>query len=236
MGLSLDKLETEAPALVPLAKKASFSLNKFGLEDQTAEVELALDYSASMSRLYESGQIQQLGESVLALATQLDDDGQVPTWFFDNGCQLMGDIDLGSYTGAIDRFRQRRGMGGTEYAPVIREIVKKHKKGSGLFRKKTGLPKYVLFLTDGFPNDPAETEKALVDASEYPIFWKFISLGMEIDFLRGLDNLEGRKTDNAHYVAINGLSELTSSQLYDLLLMEWPSYLTSARQAGILGS
>lgn len=237
MGLSLDKVEQQAPALVSLAKKASFSLNKFGLEDQQAEVEAAFDYSYSMESLYQSGQMQELAERVLALAALLDDDGQVPTWFFDNGCELMGEIDLSNYQGAIDRFRKKRGMGGTEYAPVINAIVKKHQKGAGLFGRKgksNGLPKYVLFFTDGYPNDPTDTETALKNASSQAIFFKFISIGPKIDFLAGLDDLEGRKIDNAHYAPIGSLGSLNDAQLYDQLLMEWPSWLTSARQAGIL--
>lgn len=237
MGLSLDKVEAQAPQLVSLAKKASFSLNKFGLEDQAAEVELVLDYSISMSSLYASGQIQTLAERVLALATQLDDDGQVPTWFFDTGAELMGDIDLSSFAGAIDRFRQKRNMGGTNYAPVIDAIVKKHAGGRGLFRKSgksNGLPKFVLFLTDGYPMDPAQTEAALIRASEHAIFFKFLSLGPQIDFLQKLDDLEGRRIDNADYQAVDDLGSIKEAQLYDLLLVEWPSYLQAARNSGML--
>lgn len=240
MGLSLDKIEQQAPALVSLAKKASFSLSKFGLEDQQAEVEAVFDYSYSMSSEYGSGRMQQLAERVLALAALLDDDGQVPTWFFDSGCQLMGEIDLSNYAGAIDRFTQKRDMGGTEYAPVINAVVKKHREGvgGGLFRRKsgqsTGLPKFVLFFTDGYPMDEAATIEALKEASKEGIFWKFISIGPEIRFLKELDDLEGRVVDNADYVAIGNLADLKEQDLYNKLLTEWPTWLTAARNAGIL--
>ena len=82
MGISFDKVESQAPELVSLAKKAQFNLSKHGLDDARAKVALCLDHSGSMRQAYASGQVQALAERVLALATQLDDDGAVDVFFF----------------------------------------------------------------------------------------------------------------------------------------------------------
>ena len=55
--------------IVDLSKKAAFAANQYGIEGQRAQVVLALDISASMNTLYQSGVIQRVIERIPSLAS-----------------------------------------------------------------------------------------------------------------------------------------------------------------------
>jgi hypothetical protein len=247
MALTFEKIEKEAPALVNLSKKASFSLSKNGLDDTKARVALVLDHSYSMSMEYSSGRMQELSERVLALATQLDDNGEVEFFIFDNDAEYLGDIKLSNYAGAVDNLRRGKSFGGTDYSTGINAVVEHYFGGSvrtGRFGRLFGgnssaadttVPVFALFLTDGETGNQSGTVKALTDAADYPIFWKFLSIGTEsFDFLQQLDDLDGRRVDNADYKPVGNLSSVKDSQLFDLLLDEYATWIADARAANIL--
>lgn len=54
------------------------------------------------------------------------------------------------------------------------------------------------------------------------------------NFLIGLDNLTGRKVDNASFFAVEDPATVPSSEMYRLLMIEYPQWLKDARAAGIL--
>ena len=96
-------------------------------------------------------------------------------------------------------------------------------------------PIYVIFITDGETFDKKESEAQLKDASMEPIFWKFVGVGKEkFEFLQKLDDLSGRFIDNADFVQIENIDTLPDGQLYEMLLQEYDSYLSSARRQGLL--
>lgn len=53
-------------------------------------------------------------------------------------------------------------------------------------------------------------------------------------FLVDLDNLSGRKVDNANFFAVEDPAKVESSEMYRLLMMEYPQWLQDAKAAGIL--
>lgn len=233
MGVSLDKIERQAPGLVSLAKKAQFNLSRHGLDDARAKVALCLDYSGSMRDAYAHGQVQALAERVLALATQLDDDGAIDVFFFGTEAWYAGELGLTEYQGGVDRLRAGHRLGQTDYAGAIRAVLEHHKLHPGA--PAAALPVFVLFLTDGAPTSRTAAEKELRAAADRPVFWKFLSIGKEeIAFLQKLDDLSGRLIDNADYQAVIDLDDLKDQQLFDLLLVEYPEWLIAARQAGLL--
>lgn len=227
-ALHEDVVKQTAPGLVPLYKQAGVSLEKKGLSGQRAAVYLVLDRSGSMTSYYRDGSVQHLAEQALGLSANLDDDGIVPVVYFDH--QVFGPfaVALTTYEGRIERQNQELGrMGGTSYAPAMAAVIN-HYKQSG-----ATAPAFVIFQTDGDPQDQAATEQMLKDASNLPIFWAFVGFGSQVRFLKKLDRLRGRVVDNAGFFATNpkGMSD---SDLYDALMSEYPQWLTAARQAGIL--
>jgi len=250
MAISLDKIEAQAPALLSLAKKASNSLASYGLTGQKAKVALVLDYSGSMSNEYRSGRMQKLAEKVLALATQLDDDGAIDFFVFDTHAGYLGEISLDTYKDSISAKTKGRHMGTTNYAEAFL-AVRDHfgfaptVEKRGLFGKTKVVPSpnagpadepvYALFLTDGAPDSKADAVKALTEVSTAPIFWKFLSIGAEpIAFLQKLDDLDARFVDNADYQPIGSVDSVGDDSLFALLMEEYPTWLAEVRAKGLI--
>lgn len=242
--------------MIDLQKQASISLEKRGASNILANVVLALDISPSMSNLYSTGVVQMAVERVLALASKFDADQKVDIFVFDQGARYVGTVDMNQIQGWVAQNIQRLGSG-TNYGPVINQITtkyaNKHKTSTqeilvsngfmGLGKKtrqvviKTpvpvAVPTYVLFATDGDNFDPSEATQAVVEASQHGIFWQFVGLGNQrFDFLRKLDNLEGRFLDNANFFQLDG--EVNDADLYDKLLAEFPSWIDAARSKGLI--
>lgn len=212
-----------------LTEKASVSLEKNGLGNQKAAVYLVLDYSGSMSGFYRDGSVQHLSEQILGLSVNLDDNANVDTFLFHHGVINPFDISLNNYVGRVEQEIRKHGMGGTNYAPVMRAVVKHYQKS------KVKDPALVIFQTDGAPGDPYDTENTLREISDLPMFWDFVGFGREQNsFLDGLDNLSGRVLDNASYYHTTNPKNTTDSDLYDALTSEFSGWVRQARFGGYI--
>lgn len=219
---------TMEPKMLDLTKKAAISLEKAGLGNQKAAVSLILDYSGSMSGFYYNGSVQHLAEQVLGLSVNLDDDGIVPTWFFHHDTTPPFDVSLNNYQGIIVTEMRKRHMGGTCYAPVMREAVRAY-KASG-----ASDPALMVFQTDGTPEDQAETERLLQEYASLPIFWAFVGFGPSIHFLKNLDTLRGRVVDNASFFHAEDPKNISDDKLYDGITGEFADWIGKARALRIL--
>jgi len=255
MALSLEKIGTEAPSLLSLAKTASTAVDLSGLNGQKAKVAVALDFSGSMSRAYKSGAMQRLVEKTLAMATQFDDDGAIDFFVFDSSAAYLGEISIADFPGSVDRLTRGRRMGSTNYADAFL-YIRQHfgfappampKKGLfGLGKAKSSptlpgttapadMPVYVLFLTDGAPDSKNAAVQALVEVSKAPIFWKFLSIGPKpIAFLEQLDTITQRFVDNANYEPIGDVDRINDALLFEKMLKEFPEWLSEVRNKGLI--
>lgn len=253
MAISLDKVEQQAPGLLSLVKEAKLSIDKYGLNGQRAKVAVVWDHSGSMFNEYRSGAMQALTEKVLSLATQLDDDGAIDFFLFDSRADYVGEVTLGQYAGAVERFTKGRHMGTTDYAAAFYAVrdhfFPSHKPApekKGLFGRTKKVepavttpvtePVFAIFLTDGAPNSKPAAVKAITEVSTAPIFWKFLSIGREdFTFLQKLDDLEERFVDNADYKNLGpSVAGLNDAKLFDDLLDEYPTWLAEVRQKGLI--
>ena len=224
--LSLAK--DQAPGMVPLIEQARLTLEKRGLDTLTFEVKLVLDVSASMTNLFQSGQVQRLVERSLALAARLDDNGEVEVTLFGTHARSGGKVLLSNIQSFVQRMKFQYD-GGTRYAPAIREMIAQQKGAAH--------PLLVLFITDGEAGDIREATQAIRDASHLPIFFKFLALdsGNEsFSFLEQLDTLPGRVVDNANFARIRGLKSMADHELFELLTEEINQWLPAAKAAGVL--
>ncbi|MGY2895554.1 VWA domain-containing protein [Deinococcus sp. UYEF24] len=224
--LSLAK--DQAPGMVPLIEQARLTLEKRGLDALTFEVKLVLDVSASMTNLFQSGQVQRLVERSLALAARLDDNGEVEVTLFGTRARSGGTVLLGNIGSFVQQMHFQYD-GGTRYAPAIREMITQQAQAAH--------PLLVLFITDGEAGDIREATQAIKDASHLPIFFKFLALdsGNEsFSFLEQLDTMPGRVVDNANFARIRGLKSMPDPQLFDLLTEEIDQWLPAAKAAGVL--
>ena len=61
-------------------------------------------------------------------------------------------------------------------------------------------------------------------------FIQFIGIGSEtFEFLDRLDNLTGRKIDNANFFKVSDIRKMTDDQLYSGLMNEYPSWYQLAK-------
>ena len=63
----------------------------------------------------------------------------------------------------------------------------------------------------------------------------FVGVGnANFGILERLDDLEGRRVDNADFFSLSDLKMISDDELYERLLGEYPSWLRDAAAAGIL--
>lgn len=230
-GLNLSK--EQAVMQLDLRKKEVASLCPPGtaMHGLISRVCVALDYSGSMRDLYRSGFVQNVLERLLPIAMQFDDNGEMEVWLFENGSRRVTPISLKNFYGYIqnENFLNKYHMGGTNYAPVMKDIYQKY-----IVEEPANVPTLVLFMTDGNNFDHGDTNAFMKEVSKYPIFWQFVGMGSaSFDYLERLDNLKGRVVDNANFFAVRDLMSMSDSELYHKLLAEYPQWLIDSTKANI---
>ncbi len=231
MGLSLTK-NPELDRKLSLRKEIVLDeVKKSNISASVARVVFVLDHSGSMRTMYNDGTVQNILERIFPVAMQFDDNAELDFYWFDKLFKEFLPVNYDSIDGYVQKviLSQNDHFGITCYAPVMREIITKYGK-----KNKANIPTFVIFITDGANSDKTDSKAALIQASKYNIFWKFIGIGKEsFPFLEKLDTLTGRVVDNANFGSVNDLDELSDSQLYSLILEEYNDWLTACRDAGI---
>ncbi len=250
------KLESKGDRkLLDLTKRAAVSLEKKGLGEHTARVALCLDISGSMAALYRRGAIQELAERVLALGMRFDDDASIDCFLFGANAHQAGAMDLDGYATYVPEALKRYGLEPSTYYGKAMALIREHYFGSSAPRSAPlkGMPVYVMFVTDGATFDEQGARAQVVSSSYEPLFWQFMAIGRSsksvdlaksgpapvggaraFQFLEELDDMPGRYLDNADFFAVSDPGNLSDDQLFDLLMTEYPSWLTQARQKGLL--
>lgn len=228
--ISLEKLSTQAPDLVKRYVVAKDQFEGLG----KAAVYLVVDVSGSMHRLFKDGVVQDLGERALGLSATLDDDGIVPTMFFNTGVRETHHLVIGQHQGFMNNIA--RPNGGTRFTPAMRAIIDYHQSNG------VDSPALVLFQTDGEQEDTTDTEKVLLSSRDLPIFWQYIGMGKTtFPYMERLARLPGGTVNNAGMIVDpcrtqDGrlVSVLSDDQLYGQISTNYARWLRDARSAGIL--
>lgn len=197
-------------------------LTKQSLDGLVAYVKVIIDWSGSMCDLVADGTVQATVENTVPLGLQFDDNGETEVYLFSNSFKQLPNCTLENVVGYVDRYA-KMGMCGTYYAPVIYNISNES--------KKSNIPTYCIFITDGDNMDHSAAEAAIKEASEKPIFWQFIGIGNDnFDFLSHLDNMPGRYVDNASFFKVNNPKDIK----YSDLLKEFPKWLQNQKVQAML--
>lgn len=251
----LDKLDLRKSLVIDLKKG-------MGISTQKAQVVLALDYSGSMERLYNTGAVQKIVERILPLGLAFDDNGEVDAYLFHNSpIRIPKPVTMSNFQSYVSKYVTGGGysMGGTDYAPIIRRIVEdmfpsapvadQPSKGmfSRFFKKDTPTqgaptanlipeyPGFVLFFTDGETENKAGVEQAMREASKKGVFFQFIGIGREsFSFLKKLDVLSGMHVDNCSFFQADDIATLSDEQLYKQVLGEFPGWVPNAKRLGLI--
>lgn len=220
------KLQKDAPQLVSLAKPLKVELEKRNLQDTIARVALVLDISGSMTGRYSDGTVQEIVNKTLPLAVQFDDDGELDFWYYGSRPKRMPSVNMKNYKSAIPRDWNdlMRSLGyGNDEPKVMREVIDEYRRSK--------LPAYVIFVTDGGVGSESQIKSLLIEASREPIFWQFVGVGgYGYGVLQRLDTMSGRYVDNANFFALDDFRSVSNSELYSRLLNEFPQWLKEIRQ------
>ena len=224
------KLGTGAPQLVSLAKPLQLELDKRGLQNCTARVALVLDISASMTDRYADGTVQEIINKALPLAVQFDDDGELDFWIYAKKPRRMPPVNMQNYNYSVPQ-NWRDVMAELKYSnnepAVMEEVINEY--------KRSDIPAYVLFITDGDIELEKPIRKLITKASKMPIFWQFVGVGgYKYGVLEHLDTMDGRFVDNANFFALDDFKSVSSSELYSRLLSEFPAWLNAIKYKGMI--
>ena len=192
------------------------------LNDKRARVVFCIDQSGSMWGRYNNGEVQRTVERLFPVALKFDDDGKMECYSFNTKAKSHPDIDVNNIVGYVDNNIECDG--GTNYSPVMKAVT-----------KIANVPTYVIFITDGDNQDKNASREFIREISDEPIFWKFIGIGNErFTFLEELDDMSGRVIDNADFVKIENISNISDDELYKLLMQEFSEWWTEAEKKGII--
>ena len=221
----------KAPHLIDLTKKAVISLEKKNALDITAQVVLVLDRSGSMDNQYINGKVQKVIDKVLPLALLFDDNGSLESWAFASSYKQLKDAtveNIKDYIITINNGWNHWGVGILNNEPkIMEELCQKHRKSS--------LPVYIIFISDGGIYKDKKIEEIIKKAAKSPIFWQFIGIGgSNYGILEKLDDMEGRYIDNANFFALDDIDSISDEGLYNRLMNEFPKWLKEAKQKNIL--
>ena len=228
------KLDLSKEKVIEISEQKGLDRN------QKSQVVLCLDFSGSMDFLYRNNSVQKILERVLPIAMAWDDNQECEVYIFSYDChKIQASATVGNIIDFIDRYIYGKFiMGGTNYAPPIKEIINDFKPKKSIsnffgFGKKQNetLPTYVVFITDGENYDKRDTTLALIEASQYPIFFQFVGIGnSSFSYLESLDTMSGRIVDNANFFSINDFNSVSDKVIYERLLNEYPSYIKEIKK------
>lgn len=212
-------------------EKSIVSLQKtrgIDLGTHKARVVAVMDYSGSMSSRFtdfgtaNANEVQRTLTKLFPFALKFDDNGELDVWLFSDTEKRLTEMSTTNYASYVNNVakRARMEMGGTKYAPVIRDIM-------DTLVNDSAAPVYVLFVTDGDNSDKSETDRVIRESAEHNIFIQFIGIGgcSRFDYLRKLDNLSGRSCDNTGFIEFRSIADAADSEVYDALVAEYSQWL-----------
>lgn len=209
--------KTDTTKKINLSKEeVKISLKKKNVESLVAEVQVAVDISGSMFDNFSNGSVQEALNRLIPISLNFDDDGVVQVYSFNTISHTEKELTIDNIDGYVNKNLTNKVSGGTNYAPTLVNVLNLAKRG------KLKFPLFLIFITDGENADPEDTKDVLRELSNYDIYIQFVGVGHEdFYFLKELDNLKGRKFDNAGFINFNNFEEFNDKELYDKLLEEF---------------
>ena len=252
VSLSKDKVNLEkhvinlSKTVINLSKKADVDLSAL-----RAKVVVVLDYSGSAKPLYKDGTVQETLMRLVPLGLTFDDNGDVDVYLFQDDYRHLDGMTMENYETYVHDVIETSGyrFGGTQYAPVLNAIINGASHSEQVTQVKRGFfgstktvtktqtvkddaivdgndPTFILFITDGNNCDHGPTNKLLREVSDKNVFIQFIGIGNEkFEYLRKLDDLDGRVRDNTGFTQMASLRNVNDSELYNEVLEQFSLWL-----------
>jgi hypothetical protein len=233
--------------LFDLTKKAGTVLQQRQIATIKSQVKGALDVTGSLKWAYNQGIMQGVVLRTLALALNMDDDGEVDMVAFDDNLVTLPTANKDNIATYIDDNvlnNRKIDWQGTYFAHVVSSVSSSYdnsvlkRKGKNMFGRFFGGkqepidPAFVLWYTDGDTFDEDETEAALVKLQSKPIYWQFVGIGTQatFNFVRQLaDDLP-----NVGFSHIPDITQIVDDELYNKLITQ--EYADWVHQHGLIKS
>ena len=195
---------------------------------------MCADASGSMFDLYRGGRIQRVVDKFFAFASTLTESCAMDLWAFGAKSRQFGAVTMDNvrdYTfaeaGGFERWMSMLNYQINNEPEAMRDITMIY---GGQHR-----PTLVLFLTDGRLSSDWEIEEILIKTSRFPLYWQFIGLhGDQYGILERLHEIDGRHSENAGFLKLDDIDDLTDSALFDELLANADDWLREIRCKDIL--
>jgi hypothetical protein len=111
--------------VIDLKKKSGIVLEKKGLAGITANIVFAEDVSGSIAEELNDGVVQETLDRLLGIGMNMDPDKSIDVYTFNTGAKHIGTANEANYKTFVKDAGIRAG-GGTNYAPVMHEIINKY--------------------------------------------------------------------------------------------------------------
>lgn len=111
--------------VIDLKKKSGIVLEKLGLAGVKANLVFAVDKSGSMSWNISNGVVQEQVDRFIGVGMNISPTGSIDVYGFNHSHQYVGTAHEGNHA----NFLKNKGFqasGGTEYAPVMKQIIAKY--------------------------------------------------------------------------------------------------------------
>jgi hypothetical protein len=218
--------------------KVKFVLEKKQMPNVRASVVDVLDVSGSAQGLFNSGAMQKAFQTILPVAINFDDNGEIDVYTFADGARNVSHIEPNATAQNYEDYLQKNVLdnrnvpkwGRTDYAPVMEQIL----KDFGFYRKegffsspklhatsKSGDPVIVFFKTDGSNDDQGATRKLFREMQDagVQLYTLFIGIGPE-SYFHNIVSL-GDEFGNVGFLSVADIEKTSErDDIYDLLLPE----------------
>ena len=202
--------------------------------DLPVQIVTCMDASGSMFDLYRNGRMQRVIDKFFAFATTLSDIASMDLWAFGAKSRQFGAVTMDNvrdYTfaeaGGFERWMSMLNYQYNNEPEAMRDIMMIY----GALRK----PVMILFITDGRLSSDWEIEEILIKTSRFPIYWQFVGLhGEEYGVLERLQEIDGRRSENAAFLKLDDIDDLSDTALYESLLNNLEGWLKEIQYKHIL--
>lgn len=248
--LAEQPLSANASAIDLRKKTLAIVLVKNNLDGKIFRVILLIDSSGSMGMLFhEEGSggwlsratgtakpsiVQRSLERMVPIADLFDDNHEMEVIFFADEPVMSKSVNIGNVEGYIRRNindKDAAGYGNEEqYAmQMVIDFVNAN---------PSEYPTVVLAWSDGGIYRTTEIEELLVSSSGMPIFWMWLGLGTDASYavLERLDKIEGGVVDNAGFIPIDDIEQMSDEDLYSKIMVFIAKWYNEAKTAGIIAA
>ena len=196
-----------------------------GAAERSVQVVMCSDISGSMFDQYRNGRMQRVVDKFFTYASTLSDAAAMDFWAFAAKSRQFGAVTMDNvrdYTfaemGGFERWMSMLNYQFNNEPEAMRDIMMIY---GGL-----RAPVMVLFVTDGHLSADWAIEEILIKTSRFPIYWQFIGIGgSEYGILSCLNEIDGRHSNNAAFLKLEDIDDLSDQALFQELLCNLEQWL-----------